>query len=56
MDPKKRTLYRVILPGKGARKQVKEVEGLVEDLMGRKPERRFAYIQENAEFVENLDI
>ena len=56
MDPKKRTLYRVILPGKGARKQAKEVEGLVEDLMGRKPERRFAYIQEHAEFVENLDI
>ncbi|MGB1547984.1 MAG: DNA gyrase/topoisomerase IV subunit B, partial [Alphaproteobacteria bacterium] len=56
MDPKKRTLYRVVLPGKGARKEAKAVENLVEDLMGRKPERRFAYIQENAEFVENLDI
>ena len=56
MDLKKRTLYRVILPDKKAHKQTKKTEGLVEDLMGRKPERRFAYIQENAEFVKNLDI
>ncbi|MCE2510057.1 MAG: DNA topoisomerase IV subunit B [Alphaproteobacteria bacterium] len=56
MDPQKRTLYRVVLPAKAERKQVKAVENLVEDLMGRKPERRFAYIQENATLVENLDI
>ena len=28
----------------------------VETLMGRKPELRFAYIQENAEFVDNIDV
>jgi topoisomerase-4 subunit B len=33
------------------------VEELVETLMGRKPEGRFRYIQENAEFAaEDLDV
>ena len=29
---------------------------LVESLMGRKPELRFAYIQENAQFVRDIDV
>ena len=29
---------------------------LVERLMGKKPELRFQYIQENARFVEDIDI
>jgi topoisomerase-4 subunit B len=29
---------------------------LVERLMGKKPELRFQYIQENARFVEELDV
>ena len=29
---------------------------LVESLMGRKPELRFRFIQENAEFAKDLDI
>ena len=29
---------------------------LVESLMGRKPELRFAYIQEHAKFVQDIDI
>lgn len=33
-----------------------ETERLVEQLMGKKPELRFQYIQENARFVEELDV
>ncbi len=52
MDPASRTLVRVTLddeiPG--------ETGDLVERLMGRKPELRFQYIQENARFVEDVDV
>ena len=52
MDPKSRTLIRVSIdedePG--------ETSDLVERLMGKKPELRFQYIQENARFVEELDV
>ena len=48
MDPKKRTLARVTLP-----ESEEEIEELVETLMGRKPELRFRFIQENAEFAQD---
>ena len=52
MDPAKRTLARVTLP-----RSEELVEDLVERLMGRKPEARFKFIQEIAEFaVADLDI
>ncbi|THD62876.1 DNA topoisomerase IV subunit B [Phenylobacterium sp.] len=52
MDPSKRTLARVTLP-----RAEESVEALVEQLMGRKPESRFQFIQENAEFaVADLDV
>ena len=52
MDPKTRTLGRVVLP-----ENESELEDLVETLMGRKPELRFKYIQENAQFVaDDLDV
>ncbi|WP_332767966.1 DNA topoisomerase IV subunit B [Phenylobacterium sp.] len=52
MDPKRRTLARVTLP-----RAEEAVEELVEALMGRKPESRFRFIQENAEFVTgDLDV
>jgi topoisomerase-4 subunit B len=52
MDPSKRTLARVTLP-----RNEEDVEALVETLMGRKPELRFRFIQENAEFAaEDLDV
>ena len=52
MDPSKRTLARVTLP-----RAEETVEDLVEKLMGRKPESRFQFIQENAEFaVADLDV
>ena len=46
MDPNKRTLIRVTLPEDyEARSGVRD---LVDRLMGRNPEHRFAFIQENA--------
>ncbi|MCZ4367607.1 DNA topoisomerase IV subunit B [Sulfitobacter dubius] len=52
MDPETRKLIRVTVdedvPG--------ETGDLVERLMGKKPEMRFAYIQQNAQFVEELDV
>ncbi|MBN9319461.1 MAG: DNA topoisomerase IV subunit B [Caulobacterales bacterium] len=52
MDPSKRTLARVTLP-----RSEEAVEALVETLMGRKPELRFRFIQENAEFASaDLDV
>ena len=44
--------HRVTLP-----RAEESVEDLVETLMGRKPELRFRFIQENAEFAaEDLDV
>ena len=52
MDPQRRTLARVTLP-----RSEEAVADLVEALMGRKPELRFRFIQENAEFATaDLDI
>lgn len=52
MNPETRKLIRVSIdedePG--------ETGDLVERLMGKKPEKRFEYIQENARFVEELDV
>ncbi|WP_375265244.1 DNA topoisomerase IV subunit B [Planktotalea sp.] len=52
MDPATRKLIRVTIdedePG--------ETGDLVERLMGKKPEKRFEYIQDNAQFVEELDV
>jgi topoisomerase-4 subunit B len=60
MSPKSRTLLKVELanghpPGKGG-KSLSETALLVEQLMGRKPELRLAFIQENARFVKELDV
>jgi topoisomerase-4 subunit B len=51
MDPARRTLIRVTVA-----EDEGETAGLVERLMGKKPELRFQYIQENARFVEDLDV
>jgi len=54
-----RTLLRVRIPDKSAPDgpaAAKETARLVEALMGRKAERRFEYIQKNAEFVATLDV
>jgi topoisomerase-4 subunit B len=54
MDPAKRTLLRVSL----AEAERASTERVVEQLMGNKPEERFNFISERAEFVgeEGLDI
>ena len=57
MDPTKRVLIRVFVPDKtDKRAEAKRTEKLVESLMGRKPELRLAFIQENAPFAKDLDV
>lgn len=59
MNPAKRILLKVVVPDRGSADEaaaVKETAELVESLMGRKPELRFAFIQEHAKFVDNLDV
>ncbi len=59
MDPKRRTLLRVVLPTgrtEEDHEEAKVVANLVETLMGRKPELRFHYIQKHAKFVTDLDV
>ena len=56
MDPGKRTMLRVVLPDPGEPEAL-ETRSLVEKLMGRKPEMRFRFIQENARFArEAIDV
>ncbi|MCW5773530.1 MAG: DNA topoisomerase IV subunit B [Rhodospirillaceae bacterium] len=59
MDPKKRILLRVVIPSEVDPHEAedhKATAGLVERLMGRKPELRFEFIQERAKFVEEVDV
>ena len=52
MDPTSRTLARVSIdPAKAD-----DITALVEALMGKKPELRYAYIQDHARFVEDVDL
>jgi topoisomerase-4 subunit B len=51
MNPATRTLNRVSLPnGPG------EITDLVETLMGKRAELRFKFIQDNAKFVDEIDV
>jgi len=52
MDPKKRRLQRVDLPPE----ERAEAASLVERLMGKKPEKRLEFIQDNARFVDEVDV
>ena len=54
MDPKKRTLLRVVV----VEDERKKTDSSVERLMGNKPEARFEFIQERAEFASEdmLDV
>lgn len=59
MNPKTRTLLRVLLPNAKNEAEVDEAlftADIIKRLMGNDPEQRFLYIQEHAKFVENLDI
>jgi topoisomerase-4 subunit B len=52
MDPKTRILLRIMATPETRA----ETANMVENLMGKRPELRFAFIQENAGSVEELDI
>jgi topoisomerase-4 subunit B len=61
MDMKKRTLVRVTLPeAEKSADAFKKAQGgtaqLIERLMGKNPEERFNFIQENAQFVQDIDV
>ncbi|GAB3123961.1 DNA topoisomerase IV subunit B [Novispirillum itersonii] len=59
MSPATRTLLRVMLPNRRTEEEVEDYHAtasLVEQLMGRKAELRFQYIQAHAQFVKDLDI
>jgi topoisomerase-4 subunit B len=52
MKPGLRTLIQVMVP----EDEKKHTEDMVERLMGKKPELRFQFIQENAQFVTEVDV
>ncbi len=56
MDPKSRVLLQVSVPNRKDKSASRKTAALVEILMGRKPEKRYQFIQNNAEFVEELDV
>jgi topoisomerase-4 subunit B len=66
MNPASRTLIRVTLPEAQSiatlateqemSSSIADVDDLVERLMGKNAESRFNFIQDNAEFVQDLDI
>jgi topoisomerase-4 subunit B len=57
MDPQRRVLLRVSIPdARQDKREARETERLVESLMGRKPELRLAFIQENAPYAKDLDV
>ncbi len=59
MDPANRTLLSVRMPRRHEateRAAARETADLVECLMGRRPELRFAFIQENARLVRDIDL
>ena len=59
MNPDSRVLLRVVISSPDDPDPVqeqKEAADMIESLMGKKPELRFAFIQENARFVADLDV
>ena len=52
MDPRKRTLLQVVLPPE----ERASTSELIEALMGRKPELRFKFIQENASKLDVAEV
>ncbi len=56
MDPAQRNLYRIGIADEETGSGAGSTEALVEQLMGRKPELRLAFIRERAPAVDDLDI
>ncbi len=56
MDPVSRQLLQITLPAVEEMIERRQTKDLVEALMGKKAEARFQFIQQNAQFVEHVDI
>ena len=61
MNPETRSLIQVRVPKRNKAnesnlEESRETDNIVETLMGKKPEKRFNFIQENAHFVSDIDI
>ena len=61
MNPETRSLIKVCVPNRNKAnednlEESRETDNMVETLMGKKPEKRFNFIQENAHFVSDIDI
>ena len=57
MNPKTRTLLRITLPSAMTQsKLLSETDNLVDRLMGKHADKRFEFIQENAQYVQDFDI
>jgi topoisomerase-4 subunit B len=61
MDMSKRSLLRIVLPeaergGDALKKAEGSTAQLIDRLMGKNPEARFEFIQENAKFAQDIDI
>jgi len=59
MDPKKRSLLRLTLPNKLKEipnKSKNNPNDIINQLMGKNPELRFSYIQQNAPYVNTVDV
>jgi topoisomerase-4 subunit B len=59
MSPASRTLLRVVITtpeDPDPASEQKSAASMIDRLMGKKPESRFAFIQENARFVAELDV
>lgn len=69
MEPKSRTLLRVTIPDialmtglsddigvEGELETATDIDDLVDQLMGKNAERRFQFIQDNAQFAEDIDV
>ena len=54
MDQTKRNL--ILINSEKAKKDIKITEKLFETLMGKQADLRFKFIQNNANFIKNLDI
>ncbi len=54
MDQSKRKL--ILINSEKAKKDMKDTESLFETLMGKQAELRFKFIQNNANFIKNLDV
>ncbi len=54
MDQNKRNL--ILINSEKAKKDMKDTESLFETLMGKQAELRFKFIQNNANFIKNLDV